>query len=58
MQRYCEENEVPLTLIPVDSLQAAKDLPCVFNNWAVFYQGRFETVNLLDAAYLKRIIKK
>ena len=58
VQRYCDENEVPLTLIPVDSLQAAKDLPCVFNNWAVFYQGKFETVNLLDTAYLKRILKK
>ena len=58
VQRYCEENGVPLTLIQVDSLQAAKDLPCVFNNWAVFYKGKFETVNLLDTAYLKRILKK
>ncbi|GAA6487619.1 MULTISPECIES: GNAT family N-acetyltransferase [Gordonibacter] len=58
VQRYCEENDVPLTLIQVDSLQTAKDLPCVFNNWAVFYKGTFETVNLLDTAYLKRILKK
>ena len=57
-RRYCEEKGVLLTLIQVDSLQAAKDLPCVFNNWAVFYKGKFETVNLLDTAYLKRILKK
>lgn len=25
---------------------AKKELPCVFNNWAVFYKGEFETVNL------------
>ncbi|MCQ4771913.1 YoaP domain-containing protein, partial [Intestinimonas massiliensis] len=31
---------------------------CVFNNWAVFYNGRFETVNLLDVSYLNRILKK
>ena len=33
-------------------------LPCVFNNFCVFYKGKFETVNLLDMAYLKRILKK
>lgn len=37
---------------------AKKKLPCVFNNWAVFYKGEFETVNLLDVAYLERILKK
>ena len=30
----------------------------MFNNWAVFYQGKFETVNLLDLEALKRILKK
>lgn len=56
--RYCGENGLPVTLIKVDTLEKAKALPCVFNNWAVFYKGRFETVNLLDGAYLKRILKK
>ena len=45
-------------LIPVDSLQRAKELPGVFNNWAVFYRGRLETVNLLDEAGLKRLLSK
>lgn len=36
----------------------AKELPCVFNNWGVFYKGKFVTVNLLDLAYLKRILSK
>lgn len=58
VKAYCQSNDVPLSLIEVDTLQKAKDLPCVFNNWAVFYKGHFETVNLLDAAYLKRILKK
>lgn len=57
-QQYCTENGVPVSIIEVDTLQKAKELPCVFNNWAVFYKGNFETVNLLDAAYLKRILKK
>lgn len=58
MKEYCESNQVPLSLIQVDSLQKAKELPCVFNNWAVFYKGRFETVNLLEEKALQRILKK
>lgn len=58
VKQYCAANDVPVSLIKVDTLQKAKELPCVFNNWAVFYKGKFETVNLLDAASLKRILKK
>lgn len=59
IKQYCEMNDVPVSFIQVDMLQKAKELPCVFNNWAVFYKGKFETVNLLlDVDYLKRILKK
>ena len=59
IKQYCEKNSVPVALIQVDTLQKAKNLPCVFNNWGVFYKGNFETVNLLlDVNYLKRILKK
>lgn len=59
IKQYCEMNEVPVSFIQVDTLHKAKALPCVFNNWAVFYKGRFETVNLLhDVDYIKRILKK
>lgn len=58
VKRFCGERGAPVTLIPVDSLQRAKELPGVFNNWAVFYRGRLETVNLLDEAGLKRLLSK
>ncbi len=58
IKQYCEMNDVPVSFIQVDTLQKAKELPCVFNNWGVFYKGNFETVNLLDIAYLKRIFQK
>ena len=58
MKRFCGERGAPVTLIPVDSLQRAKELPGVFNNWAVFYRGRLETVNLLDEAGLKQLLSK
>ncbi len=58
IQQYGERNHVPVSFIQVDTLQKAKELPCVFNNWAVFYKGNFVTVNLLDIAYLERILRK
>lgn len=58
VKKYCDMNEIPVSVIPVDTLQKAKELPCVFNNWGVFYKGKFQTVNLLDAASLERILKK
>ncbi len=58
IKQYCEINDVPVSFIQVDTLHKAKELPCVFNNWGVFYKGYFETVNLLDIAYLKRILNK
>lgn len=59
IKQHCETNAVPVSFIEVDSLQQAKELPCIFNNWGVFYKGNFETVNLiLDVERLKRILKK
>ena len=59
IKEYCEANHIPASLIQVDTLEKAKELPCVFNNWAVFYKGKFETVNLIqDVTHLKRILKK
>ena len=58
IKQYCETNDVPVSFIQVNTLQKAKELPCVFNNFAVFYKGSFETVNLPPIDYLKRILKK
>lgn len=58
IKQYCEINGINVSLIKVDTLQKSKELPCVFNNWGVFYKGKFETVNLLDVASLMRILKK
>lgn len=58
IKQYCKANSVPASFILVDTLQKAKALPCVFNNWGVFYKGHFETVNLLDIPHLKRILNK
>ena len=57
IRKYCDENNVKLNLVLINSLEEAKKLPCVFNNFAVFYRGNFVTVNLLDVKTIERIIK-
>ena len=58
LREHCDSNGIPAEFVLVDSLEKAKALPCVFNNWAVFYRGWLETVNLLDEAGLKRLLSK
>lgn len=58
LKEYCTTHNVPASFIQVDTLQKAKELPCVFNNWALFYKGKFQTVNLLDVPHLKKILQK
>lgn len=57
LQAYCTEHDIPAHFIRVDSLEQAKGLPCVFNNWAVFYDRKFVTVNQIDGAALERILR-
>lgn len=58
IEKYCKEKDIAVSLIEVNTVDKAKNLPCVFNNYAVFYKGKFQTVNLLDISYLERILKK
>lgn len=55
---YCKTNSIPFDLIKVDTLEKAKALPCIFNNWAVFYKGKFETLHLLNEGYLKKMLAR
>lgn len=56
IKAYCYENSIPLELIVVNTLDKSKNVPCIFNNWAVFYKGKFETVQLLNEGNLKKIL--
>ena len=58
LRAYCAEKGIPVRFVQADSLEKAKALPCPFNNWAVFYRGRFQTVNQIDIPTLERILKK
>ena len=58
LRKACAENGIAARFIHVDTLEQAKHLPCVFNNWAVFYGGKFITVNQIDGAGLQRIVRR
>ena len=49
-------HEIPAVFSHVGTLAQAKALPCPFNNWAVFYGGRFVTVNQLDGAGVQKLL--
>lgn len=57
VKNYCKSNNIPFDLIKVDTLEKAKNVPGIFNNWAVFYNGKFKTVHLLNVGYLKKILE-
>ena len=57
VEAYCKANGIPLRLVAVDSLEKAKSVPCVFNNWAVFLEGKFVTTHLLNEGYLKKLLE-
>lgn len=58
LQKHCYDNNIPADFRLVNSIEKAKNLPCVFNNWGAFYNGKFISVNQLDGAAVQKIIKK
>ncbi|WP_300330684.1 GNAT family N-acetyltransferase [Fusobacterium sp.] len=54
VEEYCNKNNIPLNIIAIDTLEKAKNLPCIFNNWAVFYNGKYKTNYLMNESFLKK----
>ena len=58
LRAYCAMHEIPAAFLHVETTEQAKMLPCPFNNWAVFYGGRFVTVNQLDGAGVQKLLAR
>ncbi len=54
---YAKDKNIKLNFIKVDSLEKAKNVPCVFNNWANFYKGKFISNTILNANAFEKLIK-
>ena len=53
---YAKEKNIKINFIKIDSLEKAKNVPCVFNNWANFYKGSFVSNTILNANALEKLI--
>ena len=58
LSEYAKEKNINLNFVKIDSLEKAKNAPCVFNNWANFYKGEFISNTILNANALEKLLKK
>ena len=56
IEEYSKENNIKVNIIKIDSLEKAKDVPCIFNNWANFKNGKFISNTLLNKNSFEKLI--
>ena len=57
LSNYAKEHNIKLNFIKIDTLEKAKNAPCIFNNWANFYQRKFISNTILNANALEKLLK-
>lgn len=57
LTEYGKDNNIKINFIKIDSLEKAKNSPCIFNNWANFYKGNFISNTILNANSFKKLIE-
>jgi len=57
LSEYSKRNDFKINFIKVDSLEKAKSVPCIFNNWANFYKGKFISNTILNGNALDKLLK-
>jgi|CZCB01.1.fsa_nt_gi ABC-type uncharacterized transport system substrate-binding protein len=56
--KYANKNNIKINFIRIDTLEKAKNVPCVFNNWANFYQGKFISNTILNANSFAKLLSE
>ena len=54
---YADSNNIKLNFVRIDSLEKAKNAPCVINNWANFYKGEYVSNRILNAKAFEKLLK-
>ena len=57
LTEYSKENNIKINFIKIDSLEKAKNVPCIFNNWANFYNGKFISNTILNKNSFEKLVK-
>lgn len=58
LSEYAKKKNIKLDFIKIDTLEKAKNAPCVFNNWANFYNGEFISNTILNANSFEKLISE
>lgn len=58
LSNYAKENNIKINFIKIDTLEKAKEVPCIFNNWANFYKGEFISNTILNANSFEKLIRE
>lgn len=58
LKEYAKGKNIKITFIKIDSLEKAKNAPCVFQNWANFYKGEFISNTILNANSFEKLVSK
>ena len=58
LTEYAKNKNIKINFIKIDTLEKAKNVPCVFNNWANFYKGEFISNTILNANSFEKLISK
>lgn len=56
-KEYMIENNINIVFNEVNTLEKAKSIPCIFNNWAVFKDGKFLSNTLLNKNSIDKLYK-
>ncbi len=54
---YAKSKNIKLNFVKIDSLEKAKNAPCIFNNRANFYKWKFISNTILNANALEKLLK-
>lgn len=52
-----KREKIDINFVKIDSLEKAKNAPCIFNNWANFHKGEFISHTILNANSFEKLIK-
>ena len=55
-KEYMKDCNIQIDFIKVDTLEKAKNIPCIFNNWAVFKNGKYVSHILLNKKGFEKLL--
>ena len=57
LTEHAKEIGMNINFVKMDSLEKAKNAPCIFNNWANFYKGEFISNTILNSNSFDKLVK-